>query len=108
MQASSNNLPTFYQLWKNPALIRFSIQNIKFTSTVPIHYIYGETSGVYKSNMDFYYLGKLNQDCLGLLSKHVMDSGKHATAVVKCDFLDKRFSNVADSRIKMYKGRNHL
>lgn len=41
----------------------FSIQNIKFTSTVPIHYIYGETSGVYKSNMDFYYLGKLNQDC---------------------------------------------
>lgn len=52
---------------ENPALIRFSIQNIKFTSTVPIHYIYGETSGVYKSNMDFYYLGKLNQDCLGLL-----------------------------------------
>lgn len=34
----------------------FSIQNIKFTSTVPIHYIYGETSGVYKSNMDLFLL----------------------------------------------------
>lgn len=45
----------------------FSIQNIKLTSTVPIHYIYGETSGVFKSNMDFYYLGKLNQDCFVLL-----------------------------------------
>lgn len=56
MQASSNNLPTFYQLWKNPALIRFSIQNIKFTSTVPIHYIYGETSGVYGSNQIWIFI----------------------------------------------------
>lgn len=56
MQASSNNLPTFYQLWKNPALIRFSIQNIKFTSTVLIHYIYGETSGVYMDQIKYGFL----------------------------------------------------
>lgn len=38
----------------------------KFTSALPIHYLFSETSGVYKSNMDFYYLGKLNQDGFGL------------------------------------------
>lgn len=37
-----------------------------------------------------------------------MDSGKYVIVVVECDFLDKRFSNVVDSRIKMYKGRNYL
>lgn len=37
-----------------------------------------------------------------------MDSGKYVIVVVKCDFLDKRFSNVVERRIKMYEGRNYL
>lgn len=40
--------------------------NLRQITAVPIHYLYSETSGVFISNMDIYYLGKLNQDSFGL------------------------------------------
>lgn len=69
VQASSNNLPTFYQLWKNPALIKIfnTKHKIYIYSTDSLHLWWNIWCIWIKSNMDFYYLGKLNQDWFGLL-----------------------------------------
>lgn len=69
VQASGNNLYMYFISYgKILHWYRFSILNINLRqiTAVPIHYVYSETSGVFISNMDIYYLGKLNQDSFGL------------------------------------------